>query len=113
FSANTELGVLKADFEIVNENTFSFSNRNEYLTMYEYVKRDDVNGNSIISTTRNFCRRLVGSDRYFSTEDIQKMSDHFGYDVFKHKDGWYHNPKTNTNETQCRHDWKQVLLKRK
>jgi len=113
FSANQELGVLKTDFEIVDENKFSFASRTEYLTMYEYQKRPDVSGSDIISTTRNFCRRLLMSDKYYSREDIQKMSDFFGYDVFEKCGGWYRVPNTNVSEKQCRHEWKQVLLKKK
>ena len=48
----------------------------------------------------------------YSREDINAMSSQLGYDVWKRRGGWYHNPTLDVNTPQCRHVWKQELLRR-
>jgi len=40
------------------------------------------------------------------------MSAELGYDVWKRRGGWYHNPTLDVNTPQCRHIWVQQLLRR-
>lgn len=80
--------------------------------LYQYEVRPGY-GAEIIATTRGFCRKVIGNDRYYSREDIQQMSSIFGYDVFKHCGGWYQKPGSDEAESQCRHQWKSVRVIKK
>jgi hypothetical protein len=86
---------------------------NTILTLYKYVKRDDVPGDTLIKTSRAFCVKLINNNKLYSREEIQTMSSIFGYDVFKYSGGFYHNPITDETTTHCRHMWQPVRVKRK
>ena len=51
---------------------------------------------------RAFCHRLVRANKFYSREDIQKIADLFGYDVFSYKGGY-----------NCRHSWQIHSVVRK
>jgi hypothetical protein len=68
----------------------------EVLYSYEGIK-DDRN--------RAFCAKILETDRFYSREEIQSMTSIFGYDIFKFRGGWYHNPSTNKDTPFCRHHW--------
>lgn len=76
----------------------------EVLYSYEGVK-DDKN--------RAFCAKILETDRFFSRSEIQQMSSIFGYDIFKFRGGWYHNPNTNETTPFCRHRWHANQVMRK
>jgi hypothetical protein len=97
----------------VQTNTEQDGPRGDILTMYEYVLRSDMSGPVLLPTSRGFCRKLIDNDKYYSRSDIQTMSAIFGYDVFEHAGGWYHNPDTDETEEHCRHEFVTVRLKRK
>lgn len=69
---------------------------------YEY-KVIPGKGAPIISTTRNFCERLINLGKLYRREDINNMTitkenDEFGiYDIFKYKGSY-----------GCRHEWVKV-----
>ena len=81
--------------------------------LYEYKKRPDVEGDTLLKTSRDFCIRLIENNRIYSREDIQTMSGTFGYDVFTHAGGWWFNSESNKAENQCRHFWSRVRVIRK
>lgn len=64
-------------------------------------------------TSRPFCKKLMALGRVYSREDIDELSARLGYDVWSRRGGWYHNPEKDANTPQCRHIWKQVILRRK
>lgn len=68
----------------------------EVLYSYEGPK-DDRN--------RPFCSKILETDRLYTREEIQSMTSIFGYDIFKFRGGWYHNPETNEDTPWCRHRW--------
>jgi hypothetical protein len=82
--------------------------------MYKYEKRPDVPGNTLISTSRGFCVRVINNNKLYTRSDIQTMSSIFGYDVFQFAGGFYHNPETDETTPYCRHFWveKKVKLKK-
>ncbi|WPQ65509.1 hypothetical protein SIO70_11685 [Chitinophaga sancti] len=82
------------------------------LTMYDYVKRPEADGDILIPTSRGFCVKLVENNKYYSREDIQIMSGIFGYDVFTRGGGWLSGPNGEATP-HCRHMFKQLMLKRK
>ncbi|WP_322518634.1 hypothetical protein U0033_26620 [Chitinophaga sancti] len=83
------------------------------LTMYDYVKRPEADGDILIPTSRGFCIKLVENNKYYSREDIQTMSGIFGYDVFTHCGGFWKHAGTDSTKVHCRHKFQQVMLKRK
>lgn len=76
----------------------------EVMYSYEGVK-DDKN--------RAFCAKILETDRFYSRSDIQEMSSIFGYDIFKFRGGWYHNPNTGETTPFCRHRWHANQVMRK
>lgn len=85
----------------------------ELVVRYEYALAPGIEGDLIIPTSRDFCREVVRSNKVFSREDINQMSAELGYDVWKRRGGWYHNPNTDTTTPQCRHLWSSKVMTRK
>lgn len=81
---------------------------------YSYDKSPEVDGPSILPNdrTRDFCKALVNfsNTRVWSREDINGISNRLGYNSFRYRGGWYHNPKTDRNQPYCRHVWKQEIF---
>ena len=84
----------------------------EIVVRYKYGLAAGIEGDLVIDTTRDFCRQIAKSNRVYSREDINAMSTQLGYDVWKRRGGWYHNPTLDVNTPQCRHIWQQQLLRR-
>jgi predicted transcriptional regulator len=84
----------------------------EIVVRYKYGLAAGIDGPMIIPGSRDFCRQIDGSNRVYSREDINAMSSQLGYDVWKRRGGWYHNPTLDVNTPQCRHIWQQQLLRR-
>lgn len=69
-------------------------------------------GAPVISTTRDFCRRLIAADRIYSRAEIEQISQRLGYSVWQRRGGFYHNPKTGVTTPYCRHRWvEQIVVK--
>lgn len=69
-------------------------------------------GESIIDTTRDFCRRLIQLDKVYSRKEIEQISQRLGYSVWQRRGGFYHNPRTGVTTPYCRHRWvEQVVIK--
>ena len=84
----------------------------ELVVRYQYGLAPGISGGLLIDTSRKFCTDVVNSGRVYSREDINMMSSELGYDVWKRRGGWYHNPTLDVNTPQCRHIWVQKLLRR-
>lgn len=74
-------------------------------TLYKYDGPKD-------SRNRDFCAKLMELNRLYSREEIDKISAELGYDVWKYRGGWYKR-EDGVNIPHCRHDWKQVIVRRK
>jgi hypothetical protein len=81
--------------------------------MYSYELRTGVKGPAIIETTRPFCKKLYESNKLFSRQDIETISDRVGYDVWAMRGGWYTKPGTNERYPFCRHVFKQHIVRKK
>mgnify|MGYP003624186708 FL=1 len=79
---------------------------------YSYDKNPSISGNTLLTTSRDFCKALIGfsASKVWSREDIDKISSRIGYNAFAYRGGWYHNPKTDRNTPFCRHIWKQEIF---
>lgn len=91
--------------------------KDEVFVVYKYVKRSDVGGSAIIKTTRPFCRDLIIlssiEKRSWTIEDIRRMNNGMGLDVFTSRGGWRTLPDTNIHVPFCRHVWQQRLVRKK
>lgn len=65
------------------------------------------------TSSRPFCQKLMDLGRVYSREDIDLLSAKLGYDVWQKRGGWYHDPVKDVNLPHCRHEWRQVILRRK
>ena len=81
------------------------------VVRYRYDVRADAP--ALRGQSREFCQRLMKLGKLYAREDIDKLSTILGYDVWKRRGGWYHNPNTDVNEPACRHEWRQVIVRRK
>lgn len=84
----------------------------EFEIRYTYEKRDDISGSTLIKTSRDFCREMIGLNKAYTKEEIDIISGIEGRDVFRDRGGWYHNPKTDNNTPYCRHIWKFILVRK-
>ena len=84
----------------------------KFEVRYSYEKREDVSGADLLPTSRPFCVKMIGLDRMYSREDIQKISSVLGYDVFNRAGGFWNN--NGKIEVHCRHEFKShVVIKKK
>lgn len=79
------------------------------IIMYSYEVRAGF-GAALIDTSRDFCRKMIGLNRFYSRDDIDKISKQLGYDVWKMRGGFYHDPKLDVTTAFCRHVWKQNVV---
>lgn len=63
--------------------------------------------------SRPFCKKLTELGRLYTREDIDKMSAILNYNVWLRRGGWYHDPEKDVNLPHCRHEWQQVVVRRK
>ena len=79
---------------------------------YEYAVRAGVSkpNQPIIETTRDFCREILGANKYYTLREINALSIEEGYDVFRHTGGFYNN--NGTREYKCRHEWREVIVRK-
>jgi DNA-binding Lrp family transcriptional regulator len=77
----------------------------EQKIMYSYEGPKD-------SRNRDFCRRLLDMDKFFSRADIETMSMRLGYSVWDRRGGWWTKP-DGERSPSCRHRWVQNFVIRK
>lgn len=87
-------------------------NATKISIFYDYGLAPNVQGDLIIPTTRDFCRKMVelSQTRIWNREDIDQISARLGYNVFTYRGGWYNNPDRGVNTPWCRHVWNQQLV---
>ena len=109
----TDLGLVEIDGTITQQGKIQVARQNiaRIETVYSYEVKPTY-GADIIPTTRPFCKKMVelSRTRFWTIEDINRISAQFGMDVWRYRGGWYHNPDTNKNEPSCRHYWKQNVI---
>ncbi|GAA4326239.1 hypothetical protein [Flaviaesturariibacter amylovorans] len=114
-----ESGVLKVNvgsggkIEVKPNKTADLPDSGEVLVMYRYTKRPEVNGPDLLPTSRDFCVKMMNSKKLFSRENIQSMSQLFGYDVFGYSGGFKYDPVEDKTTPYCRHQWTALKVKRK
>lgn len=108
-----ERGLVDED-GVTNEGENELQEEPEIFTVYKYALRSDVSGGDIIDGTRDFCRQLVrlSRTRSWTLEDIKRMNNGMGLDVFRSRGGWRTLPDGN-HVPFCRHIWKAEVVRRK
>lgn len=81
--------------------------------LYSYELRHNAPALLPGGESRPFCKKLMDMDKLYTKEEIDLLSNEFGTDVWTYKGGWYTNPKTDAPTPQCRHTWKQNVVKMK
>jgi hypothetical protein len=112
------LNPTEGGYEINSEgaNELERNNISEALEIrYEYTKAPGVSGSEVIDTTRDFCRRMIGFNRYYTRAEITQMSALLGYDVWKRRGGWMtvKDSSPAVHLPYCRHIWASRLVRRK
>jgi ribosomal protein L29 len=109
----TDLGLIEIDGTITQSGKIEVARQDiaRIETVYSYEVKPSY-GADIIPTTRPFCKKMVelSRTRFWTIEDINRISQQFGMDVWRYRGGWYHNPRTEKNEPSCRHYWKQNVI---
>jgi len=104
--------VTKAGNDVISEQP---AKTDKYEVVYKYdvaagmgepILPKDENGNE---RTRKFCRDLIGLNRVYTRDEINQISAKEDRNVWTLRGGWYNND--GVNQPQCRHTWKQQLVK--
>jgi hypothetical protein len=86
----------------------------QYEIRYNYDLRADVNGPKILpdGRTRDFCVHLIDASKLYTREEIDRMNNGFGLDVFEFSGGYWTQPDGSVSP-KCRHSWYQNIVIRK
>jgi hypothetical protein len=76
---------------------------------YKYDWRPNVTPDKTHS--REFCVNLLNKNKLYSRAEIDMMNNEQGLDVWDSRGGWWN--KDGANLPYCRHDWFQVVVKKK
>jgi len=103
--------ITDGEVEVTREGV-SNSEESEVFVVYKYALRPGApslkpDGKG----SRPFCRQLMALNRNYTIEDISKLRNGQGLDVFTHRGGWYTRKNTDIRIPFCRHTWKQRLVK--
>jgi hypothetical protein len=80
----------------------------QFEIVYSYKKRPGIPDAK--SGSREFCSKLLGLERLYTREDINRISERVDRNVWTYRGGWYTNPKTHVTTPYCRHIWVQQLV---
>jgi predicted transcriptional regulator len=81
---------------------------------YEYGLDAAFTGEpELIDSSRDFCRQLIGLNRYYTRTEIDTISSRVDRDVWKERGGWYTIPDTDVHINHCRHAWNSKLVRKK
>jgi len=80
---------------------------------YSYIKRAEASGSTVIKTTRDFCRNLVGQSnagKTWTNEEIQTIGMQNKRNVWLRGGGFW-NRGGGVISPHCRHTWEQIIVK--
>jgi len=81
-----------------------------FIIRYSYEVRPGE-GPELLPTSRPFCQKMVKLDRFYSRQDIQKVSGILGYNVFERVGGYWNDG--GVIKKHCRHFWKANIVVKK
>lgn len=79
--------------------------------MYSYESRPGLS--SKIPGTRQFCLDVMSENLLFTREDIEKVSNEVGWDVWKYRGGFWRHRNSDLTTPYCRHIWVQNVVRKK
>jgi len=82
----------------------------KFMIRYSYEVRPNE-GAELLPTSRPFCVRMIKLDRFYSRQDIQKISGILGYNVFERVGGYWND--NGVIKKHCRHFWKANIVVKK
>lgn len=85
----------------------------EISIKYRYELNPAYPGPAVIPTTRPFCKEIIGFNKLYTRQEIEQIANEEDYNVFLYRGGWYTKPGTNDTTPYCRHQWSQVVVKKK
>jgi hypothetical protein len=88
-------------FYSTNPNGPSIEDEKEYNVRYKYILKPGIAENSVIKTTRDFCRTLVSQNRVWRVEDMEATRNDFGDSALVWRGGY-----------NCRHVWARIEYKK-
>jgi limonene-1,2-epoxide hydrolase len=102
----------KTDIKIDKPKTITLSVAYTYDWRTDKIIPEDER-DTIAHPSRAFCVKMMqlAKTRLWSSANIQQMSVVLGYSVFDRVGGFWNNK--GTIETQCRHEWKPVIIQKK
>jgi len=80
----------------------------QFEVVYTYKERPGVP--PVKTKSREFCVKLIGLNRLYTREDINRISERVDRNVWNYRGGWYTNPETGASTPYCRHIWVQQLV---
>jgi hypothetical protein len=86
-----------------------------FMIRYSYEWKNDIpitQRDSKKHPSREFCKRLMSLDKFYSRSDIEQISARLGYSVWDRKGGWWTMP-SGEHSPSCRHEWKSNIVMRK
>ena len=101
----TDVQIERIPNQTVSELPGKDSKVTDILVRYSYEGPKD-------SRNRPFCAKLLDLDRFYSRQDIEKISERLGYSVWDRRGGWFTQP-DGTHRPYCRHIWMVNIVKRK
>ena len=86
-----------------------------FKVAYRYVKSGEASGASVIKTTRDFCKTMVGQSktRVWDSVQISNISMLEDRSVWLRRGGFWTRKGTDITTPYCRHVWEQVVIKEK
>jgi hypothetical protein len=82
----------------------------KFMIRYSYEVRPEE-GAEVLPTTRPFCKKMLSLNKFYSREDIQKISGILGYDVFGRVGGFWND--NGVTKKHCRHFWSASIVVKK
>jgi len=101
----TDVRIERIPNKTVSELPGKDSKVTDILVRYSYEGPQD-------SRNRPFCAKLMQLDRFYSRQDIEKISERVGYSVWDRRGGWFTQP-DGEHRPYCRHRWQVNIVKRK
>jgi len=98
------------DWEVTDKGKKASVPATELEVRYSYELRSNAPDLVSGGSSRPFCERMVGLNRMYTRDEINKISSAIDRDVWTFRGGWYHNPETDVNTPSCRHLWSQSIV---
>jgi len=85
-----------------------------YELRYSYDLRTGVDGPKILpdGRTRDFCVHLIDANKLYTRDEINRMNNGFGLNVFEFSGGWWTQPDGSVSP-KCRHSFYENIVIRK